>query len=81
MQTFEQVKRLWESFVLKFLRVLTKEEIDKGFSFLTQILNRCEPKKTGENETPLTGQAEAVLVQLDLYLVGENEFFEGYLVA
>lgn len=80
MRTLEQLKKMWEWFVLKFVRILDKSTILRGFDVVAVCASVCE-KKADQSETLLSEQAKSVLEAFDLWLGGQNELFKGYFFA
>lgn len=81
MRTLEQLKGMWEWFVVKFVRILDKATIQKGFDVIADCTNVCGKKQPDEFETPLSEQAKSILRVFDDWLTSQNELFGGYFSA
>ncbi len=81
MRTLEQLRRMWEWFVLRFVRILDKATILRGSAVIAGCANVCEKKQPDQSETPLSEQAKSILRLFDVWLVSQNELFGGYFFA
>ncbi len=82
MKTWEDVLSMWQWFVVAFAHVptLTMNLIQQGNNTVTLIKNVCGPRDEETQKTFLTENAKRILVEFNTILVGEEEFFEGYLM-
>lgn len=81
MRTLEELRRMWDWFVLKFVRILDEATILKGFALIADCANLCEKRQPNQSETLLSEQAKNLLRGFDGWLISQNEFFDGYFSA